>query len=382
VQIVKYSYQAPEEPLESFSQTAAANSGIDINWPVYGILVAILLAVIFLVYQPFREQLTLSFGGSSTESSILAVGNNENPAAVMEDQQLLQAAEHLKLKRLDKALQIYQAVLQNNSQHVEAIEGIVLVAGAYQEQGERAYRQQKWKEARRYFQKSLTLRPADSELSRRIRECNRFLKRKKSAALATGKSDETDSGNEKNAPPRAELLVEEFNSSRWQTLGLYEHEDYRLQPANLTFFNNLKVKKFFYRQQYEAVEMSVMAKALSVGNNARYGVIFAHNTENTPEYQNFYLFTIDNAEHFALQKVVGTHVKTIISEVIKPGIIGSSGQVYLRLKALDNFVLLYANGELLKMVSIDESVKGGVGLYVDPKLRVEFSKIKISPAEY
>jgi hypothetical protein len=214
-----------------------------------------------------------------------------------------------------------------------------------------------------------------------VEECNRFLERERNAAVATEENDPVDSGNENNAESEAELLVESFKSARWETLGLYQYEDYRFYPANVTFFDNLKVKKIFYQQPYRAVDMSVNAKVLSGSGDGKYGIIFAHNTAIASKFQNFYLFTIDNGGHFALQKVVGTYVKTIVSEVMKPGIIGSSGEVYLRLKAFNSYILMYANGELLKMVSVDEQVSGGVGLYVDPKLSIEFSRLKISPAE-
>jgi len=127
---------------------------------------------------------------------------------------------------------------------------------------------------------------------------------------------------------------------------------------------------------------SGLAKVFPASGDGKYGIIFAHNMDNNPAYQNFYLFTIENNEYFALQKVRGSQVETVVSEPVKPGIIGTSGDLYLRVKAFNNFALLYANGELLKMVSIDEPVKGGIGLYAGPKIRVEFSQIKAAPAEH
>jgi protein phosphatase len=381
VQIVKFSHQEPEKPAETFSQTTTASTRQTINWPLYGIMALFLLVVGFLGYEPAKDILASFFGGSLRETTSFFGEEKENSAALMADQQLFQAAEHLEKRQWDKALQIYLAILQKNSENAEAKEGVDLVAGAYQAQGDRAYRQRKWEDAQANYQRLLALRPGDNELSSRVKECSQLIEREKSAVLRTHEDNPSDTGNESSASPEVDLLVESFNSARWEPLGLYQYEDYRLQPENVIFFDNLKVKKVFCQRPYETVDMSVNAKVLSGSGNGKYGIIFAHNAVNTPKYQNFYLFTIDNAGHFALHKVAGTQVQTIVSEVIKPGIIGSSGQVYLRLKAFNNVVLMYANGELLKMVTIAEQVKGEVGLYVDPKLSVEFSRIKVSPAE-
>ena len=89
---------------------------------------------------------------------------------------------------------------------------------------------------------------------------------------------------------------------------------------------------------------------------------------------------MDNNGNYALQQVSERAVKILVSDQIQPGIVQDFGKVHLKVKFIGNLILLYANGELLKMSPVKGNQSGGVGLYVDPKLQVEFSDFKVSPA--
>jgi len=201
----------------------------------------------------------------------------------------------------------------------------------------------------------------------------------KTAEMIRTKIPENLESREKGVPESPISTVAAFESSQWQAFGLYEHDDFRILPSTVTFFDNLRIKKLFYQQSYDGVEVAVVASLLSGAGEGKFGIILGHNTEQSPQSQNFYLFTIDKTEHFTLQKIGRAGIKTLVNEIVKPGIISNFSKVHLRVKSLNNFILMYANGELLKIASVDEPVKGGVGLYSDPHISVEFSQLQISP---
>ncbi|MCB0293158.1 MAG: hypothetical protein KDH97_23085, partial [Calditrichaeota bacterium] len=85
---------------------------------------------------------------------------------------------------------------------------------------------------------------------------------------------------------------------------------------------------------------------------------------------------------YTLEEVTARSVNMLASEYIRPDVLRSYDQVQLKVKSFGKLILLYANGELLKMVPVERPRGGGVGLYADPKLRVVFSGLKIAPAVY
>lgn len=376
VQIVKYYNQEPEQPIETFSQEHKLPAR-SIKWPAYFVLGLILIILGVLIYEP----LTKSFGLSSNNSTPISSGEYEwSTEEGFVRQKLIEAGEHLKFKRWDKAAAIYQAILENE-ENIEAQEGLGVVADAYRREGDEDYHQQKWAGALLSYKKSLALEPEYQDLAGRIEECERNLELEKAAEMIRNKipEDLESRENEITEPPVA--TVNAFESSQWQAFGLYEHDDYRIQPSAVTFFDNLRIKKLFYQQNYDGVEVAVVASVLSGSGEGKFGIILGHEPEFGLKPQNFYLFTIDRTEHFTLQKIDQPEVKTLVTEVIKPGIISNFSQVHLRVKSLNNFILMYANGELLKIVSVGEPVKGGVGLYSDPRISVTFSQLQISPVE-
>lgn len=382
VQIVKYYHQEPEQqPIETFSQEHKIPAK-SIKWPAYVILSIILILLGYLIYEPLTKSSFSLFGFSFGNSTTVSPGGNETSTEEeFVRQKLIEAAEHLKFKRWDKAAAIYQALLENDNQNIEALDGLAIVADAYRREGDEDYQQQKWAGALSSYKKSLALKPENQDVSGRIAECERNLELEKAAEMIrkTIPDDLKSRGYDTAELPI--VTVDMFESSRWQAFGLYEHSDFRILPSTVTFFDNLKIKKLFYQQSFEGVELAVVASVLSGSGEGKFGIILGHKPGQILQPKNFYLFTIDRTEHFTLQKINQPEAKTLVAEVVKPGIISNFSKIHLRVKCLNNFILLYANGELLKIVSVDEPVQGGIGLYSDPHISVEFSQIQIAPLE-
>ena len=377
VQVVKYYHQDLKPPVETASRIPKFFSFGTLNWPVYSVLALVLLVIGFLVYEPLRENF---FSISGYKIVTNDIQNSQTESEAFEQQQFILATEHLKFKRWEKALPIYESILQNDPENIEAKEGILLVARGYREQGDEAYQQQKWANALFLYNKALKLNKEYADLSRRIALCQQNL----DATRAIRVEDREDPGrsavseNQGHAEP-AYPAVEGFNRAQWQAIGLYENDDFRIKETELVFRDNLRIKKIFLQQPYQDMEMEVFARVLSGSGTQRFGIILGHHVGDGMPERGFYLFTVDLGGYFSLQKVLQAGVQTLISEAIKPGILGQTGQVQLRVKTLNGFILMYANGELLKMAPIGQPVKGGIGLYADPKISVEFSRLKISP---
>ncbi len=178
------------------------------------------------------------------------------------------------------------------------------------------------------------------------------------------------------------VLANGFSPAQWALPGLDLRLDYEFQHNNLIFYDNIRIKKAFQRQMFDSIEVQVQAKTLAGNPSGRYGIIFGHHLRGGNRFKSFFLFTIDNRARYALQQVTPNRVRILVSGQIDPGIQGGYDVVQLKVKCIGKWIFLYVNGQTINMVDMKQPVQGGVGLYVDPKLRVEFSQFKVTLPDF
>ncbi|MEL6824106.1 MAG: hypothetical protein AAFP70_20300, partial [Calditrichota bacterium] len=177
--------------------------------------------------------------------------------------------------------------------------------------------------------------------------------------------------------PRPEQILPTYLSLRnWKTPGLYRGDDFHLVQNSMVFENNIRIKKAFGIDAYGNVEIIVQAKRTGGLGNGKYGIIFGHNISDP--FHSFYLFTVDKDSKYALERISRKSISKITSGSIPVGIKQNNLPTQLKIKCIDKTILLYANGDLLTMVT-DKTVRGGIGLYADPNMQVEFSELSAEP---
>jgi len=382
IQIVTISNPPPAPPVEIIAEIQEPAARF--RFRAEHLLVFLLLAIVaMLLYQPVRDNLL----GMATKrlQQIAATGNEMLSDEETENLLLQRGEQYLDDEQWDQALEQFQAILRINEESPAALNGIALVREAYEYRGERAFRQKDWKNAALYYSKLVNLNPDEPHLQQRLAESRRNLEVRANLA-GTSAAASRNSDTQPQRPPDSDdfslTIVDGIQRAQWEMPGLYETEDYRLGVGYITFFDNLRIKKAFHQGSYLGLEAEASAKVLSASGGGRYGIIFGHDAEAPSSAKNFYIFLIDQEGQFILQHIAADKVKTLVSDPIKPGILSASRAVHLKVKSVDNNILLYANGELLKMVSLPQPAIGGVGMYVDPRMSVEFSRFKISPAQF
>jgi serine/threonine protein phosphatase PrpC len=353
------------------------------NWPIYFMLALLFGTMVFLVHEPILEQTR-----SWVASRQLNQRSNALPPAVdpqaLEMQQLVRAKTYFNKGLWDEALKEYRAVLRNNPASSEASEGIDMVVRAYVARGDKAFNQENWGAALAYYQKAYQLNPENADFTKLILRTKQKLYQTRSMETALASVPQTLQYREANSPLTPQdalktLNIVGFARDQWFFSGLNEKEDYVITPRSLAFVDNLRIKKIFHKIKYDAVEVEVQTRRLRGSRNGKYGIIFGHYLDDDAPGEAFFLYSVDSNGNFSVQQVTRHSVKILVSEPIKPGIIGNYDQIHLRVKSLGKLVLLYANGVLLKMLPLAVEQSGGVGLYTDPKMQVEFTDFRIQP---
>ncbi|RMF57989.1 MAG: hypothetical protein D6748_09945 [Calditrichaeota bacterium] len=304
----------------------------------------------------------------------------------MEQMQLATAREYLAANKLDKAEKIFSAILKaHGGKHPQARMGLEQIASKYQSIGNRYRRQGNWKRALSYFKAARRLNPNApgisiliSQAQRKINQAQRQKSSSIPSAASLSKIEPPATRLPVIKPPR--LLTRGFQPTLWRLPGLDERLDYEFRGDTLIFYDNIRIKKAFFAQTFDSVEVEVHARLLLNLTMGSYGIIFGHQPYPRQNYRHFYLFSIQPDSRYELQQVTPDGVRVLVSGQIAPGVQGGYKVTQLKVKTIGKLVVLYVNGITLYIKELDQVVKGGVGLYVDPKLRVQFTNFKILPS--
>lgn len=387
VHVIKVYHHFPEmTTIETYSHIGEFSANRS-NWPIYMMLAFLILMFITLQNKSLLTKFSNIIEYEPNEFTVTnAIQYDQLPEEINLEVRLADARENLKHDRLNQALKNFKLALAIDNQNQDALQGVQQIAEIRKKQGDRFYRKNDWANAAKYYELVLDIQPNNQIVQRQFAYCNRMLKSKKALAVRSKESRDyrlakSESPPNANRSSVAYQAIQGISPAHWNMLGLDEGADYQIFSNNVNFSDNIRTKKAFHYQMYEGVEVeaAVTAQGLKKG---RYGIIFGHETAGKQPYRHFYLFFVNGNGQYALVEVNDRQVNKLVSENIRPDFFAQHDKVYLKVKYFGKLILLYANGELLKMVPVDRPRKGGVGLYADPKLNVEFSNFKVAPAIY
>lgn len=383
VQVIKVYNHFQEVPaIETYAHISEFSNQWS-NWPIYFMLGFLVMTLIFLL----RES-SFKFNDATEFRAInaSAISYAEMPSEAIIERRLADARLHLEQSHWNQALIHLNAVLRMDPQQPEALKGVDQIAGSRKAKGDEFYRAKDWVNAQKYYRRVLQLQPDNTDIKELIVRCDRMIARERSRAARNGARQMSREASKKMVSEASQSSlrqkdIEGIYHSHWSVMSLKENEDFRILNKNITFKDNLMVKKAFHYEIYDGVEVEAVADVQGP-KKGKFGIIFGHETTGTQPYKNFLLFYVNGYGEYSLVEVRGRNVRTLVVENIRPDIFNHYDKVHLKVKSFGKLILLYANGELLKMIPVNRARKGGVGLYSDPKINVEFSNFKISPAIY
>lgn len=383
-------YQIAEQ--ESENEEATHVSSLSTRWsylPIY-IMPFLLIAMLVFLYQNTEfSDFSRYVKKKMVQYDLMNyVELEEASSAAMEEMQLATAREYVAANHLSEAEAIYSSILKAyRGKHPQARAGLIQIARTYRERGDYYRKRRQWTRALRYYTAASRILPANRSLRKLIAESQSQLQNNVSPRRSVNNSRRTLLPPETpEVKPKTSLtiplLANGFSPRQWAMPGLDQGVDYEFQHNNLTFYDNIRIKKAFERQVFDSIEVQVQAKTLAGNPSGRYGIIFGHQPNVGSRFKSFFLFAIDNRARYALQHVTPNRVQILVSGQIDPGIQGGYDVVQIKVKCIGKWIFLYVNGQTINMVDVKQPVRGGVGLYVDPKLRVEFSQFKVTLPDF
>lgn len=291
---------------------------------------------------------------------------------------------------LDSALVLYQNILWKNPMHLSSIDGIARIAEKYKNKADILREKQRFQDALLLYRNAADLRPKDQELRKRIALCEEQVK---NALVTPGllppkQLEETasEAGSRNDHVPEAEpgkgsnqLLSWGIKTADWKFPGLSGAE-YEVTNSGITFLNTPDAKKAIYYEDFVDVNIEVQANLNEGSIHGRLGIIMGYKEKVEDRFVTFYLFSITGRKEFLLERISAEKTERLLSVPIGAGSEEDFSALYLRAKCLGPWIMIYLNQKLLKAWLGKEIVKGNIGLFVDPNIRVEFSQFRFSSA--
>lgn len=391
VQVIRIQ-SATLKPLQAKAIGMKLISAHSMRW--LGVALVLLLAVAALY--KFRDKLptqkvTLSNllqlqneGLSVKGSNTLELGEIENQNVT---KMMTSASTFFQEGKLDSALTTYQAVLSSSPGHRAAIQGINLIAEAYENKARLFHQNANYEKALIFYRKAAQLQPNNLELENMILESEKKLQ---NAAPSPGllvddnKQGSTNSGTTrfiyKNPSSFESInLIETRPTTKWDFSHLSE-EDYQVKKDKIIFRDSPNRKKALYRTEFGDFSIRAHMEVLNDNLKGRYGMIVGYQTMNESPYETFYLFSVFGQKQFLLQKYSNFKKEIVISIPAEADSINNLRSTDLMVKCQGPYMILYANQRRLRVCYGYENIKGRVGLYADPDLLVEFSEVEVTKA--
>jgi tetratricopeptide (TPR) repeat protein len=345
------------------------------------VLILLLLIVLAFIFQ--KKIIQFFNTESNNDSSV----NNILPVSdevYVTDALITRAENYLKEDNLDSALFSYRSILIDNPMHVGALNGIEIIADKFIMKGNLNKQQGNFSAALEYYQRAAELKPNDKNIAGLIADCKIEIKKASELEINSGPDKGTEDRNpipdqnqsvEQNNP---DLILSSFMQSDWKFENLNE-KDYSIDQEKLTFFSSGKLKKGFYNQSMEDVDVKVSLLLQNKSVDQRAGIIVGYD-KTDDLIDNYYLFSADIYGNFLLKKYFnGKEEKLVfVKKNITP--VNNSYQYKLKIKCLGPWIMIYNDEKLLDSFLNKDFVKGKIGLFAESGTIAEFSNFKVTSA--
>lgn len=347
------------------------------------IIISLILILMIILAFIFQKNILDFFSKKSDNDSIkskLPVIEEVDASAAL----LTKAEKFLSEDKLDSALYSFRLILQDNPMHVGALNGIESIADKFIEKGNLNKEQRNFHLALEYYQRAAELDPNDKNIASLITICKKEIRKE---SELNKKSPDDDGSGEKNTDPDkqnpekqndSDLILSSFMKSEWNFENLNEN-DYSMDPEVLTFFSSGKLKKGYFNQNMEDVDVKVDLILPNKSSAERAGIIVGYNDAHKNS-EGYYLFSADIFGNFLLRKFSNGEEEKLVSVQRKIVPVDNAYRYNLKIKCLGPWIMIYNDDRLLESWLNKDFVKGKIGLFADSGTNAEFSDFKVTSA--
>jgi protein phosphatase len=354
------------------------------SFPKKTIVISLILVLIIILAFIFQKNIIELFEDKSSDD-ISIQSKMPDTAEVDASADLFANAEKfLSEDNLDSALFSFRLILQDNPMHVGALNGIEIIADKFTEKGNLNKQQRNFNLALENYQRAAELKPNDKNIASLIAVCKKEIKKE---SELNKKSKDDNLKNNKNSEPgeqnpdeqyNSNLILSSFMKSEWSFNNLSEN-DYFMDQEVLTFFSSGKLKKGYFNQKMEDVDVKVNLILPNKSSAERAGIIVGYNgTDRSSEL--YFLFSADIFGNFLLQKYSNGEEEKLVSVQKKIMPVNNTYRYSLKIKCLGPWIMIYNDDRLLESWLNKDFVKGKIGLFADSGTNAEFSEFKVTSA--
>lgn len=299
-------------------------------------------------------------------------------------QTILEKANYcFSIGQFDSALFNYDLILIDNPMHAGALNGKEAVYLEFKKRGDQLVNENLLNDGLYYYKKAIALKPDDKVLKDKIilfEKKNREIPIKKKTDVKKNIKENTSKEylpSEEIKLDDKRLILSSIDPLEWNLEGLTEN-DVKVNKDGFTFFNSNKNKKALYNKLIEDIDVEVEIQLYESPTNHKAGIIIGYNKSGNLNKENYYLFCVDNYGNYSLIKLNDDKEEILLSA--KQTLDSNKKNLWLKIKCLGPWIMLYNDDKLLESYLSKDFIKGKIGLFTEANAYVDFTSFKISSA--
>ncbi len=322
------------------------------TWPVFVFIIAILVVIGFLFGNSF-----LNFFTAEKEEPIKALDNKGDKTDIVEqinpeETPLTKADQLMKNGSYEKALNIYQDILEKEPMNLSALEAVNNIADIYHDKADKLKSEKNFADALNLYLKIQKIQPDNIEIKNSILICENQVK--------FGEVNNENSGSS--------FQISGINNYDWSFINI-DKNHYTIDDNQIKFLSTSFEKKSLINYNLSDAAVSVDLELLSNSAGKGAGIIFG-SSENG---ERFYLLKFDG-NSYILQLIQNKSVEELAVQKLADN---NSEFRNIRIKCSGNLINLYDGMNLIYSWKSDEKIYGKAGIYADKNVQAEFKNIFI-----
>ncbi len=282
------------------------------------------------------------------------------------------ANQLLKKNNYEKALIIYQDVLEKEPMNLGALEGVNNIAAVYLAKADKLKTERKFNEALEIYLKIQKIQPENLEIRNSILLCENQIKYGGDNLALLNNIN----GNPDNEVVNYQVNITGVNQSEWNFINI-DKSQYEVDKSSIKFYGTSSEKKSLMNLNLDAAAVSADIKMFAKPNGMGAGIIVGYNNSASGDEENFYLFKF-NGDDFVLQMVTNNSVEQLLS--VEP-VNKNRNEMNLKVKCSGNLISIYEGKNFINSWKSPVKIYGKVGIYADKNVMVKFQNILISGNE-
>ncbi len=331
-----------------------------------------ILVILFAIGFQFGNSFINFFTSKEKKETILNDKNHDDNKNLTEsdlDNDPLKKANQLsKMGSFEKALNIYENVLEKEPMNLGALDGVNNIAAIYLERANQLKGEKKFSEALDLYLKIQKIQPDNIEVKNSILLCENQIKFSGDENPEPN-VDETNNTGIKGSP----VNIAGIDQSQWNFINV-DGSQYEIDKSGIKFLSTSFEKKSLINLNLYNAEVSADVKMYSSPNGSGVGIILGYNGSESGNAENYYLLKFNGID-YTLERVSNNSLEQLLSFQL---VNKNSNEKNLRVICSGNLINIYDGMNLINSWKSPEKIFGKVGFYADKNVLVKFQNILIS----